>query len=47
MPKARMTKDEKDFYNKMLKVIHSGIKPNDMPGPMWQKWVNLHLNKTF
>jgi len=47
MPKKRMTEAEKEFYNKMLNVIKAGVKVEALPGPVWNKWVNLHFNKTF
>lgn len=47
MAKARMTKVEKAFYWKVWNILESGVSPSSLPGPMWQKWMNLQLNKTL
>jgi hypothetical protein len=47
MPKSRMTKKEKEFYQKMLKAFKLGVKVSDLPGPLVQKWATLHTTKTY
>ena len=47
MRKARMTKSEKTFYWKVWNLLQGGVLPSTLPGPMWQKWVDLQVNKTL
>lgn len=47
MSKSRMTKEEKDFYQKMLKAFKLGVKPSELPGPLLNKWARLHTTKTY